>query len=148
MLKNLGRLLPWRVVVDTNTWISGVLFPESVPGQLLKYLRRSAVVLVSAETMLELGQVLLRPKFERYLPLSRRRAVLSKIRKQVRLIDVSIAVQACRDSKDDKFLSLALAGEADMLISGDADLRSLDHFGACRILQAGEFLALVASGKI
>jgi putative PIN family toxin of toxin-antitoxin system len=38
----------------------------------------------------------------------------------------------CRDPDDDKFLETALNGEADCLVSGDADLLALDPFHGVR----------------
>jgi predicted nucleic acid-binding protein len=35
---------------------------------------------------------------------------------------------ACRDPDDDKFLELAVNGNADVIVSGDADLLALDTF--------------------
>lgn len=43
-------------------------------------------------------------------------------------------ISACRDPKDDKFLEVAVAGRADVLVSGDADLQSLHPFERVRIL--------------
>jgi putative PIN family toxin of toxin-antitoxin system len=37
-------------------------------------------------------------------------------------------ITACRDAGDDKFLATALSGEADTLVSGDADLLVLNPF--------------------
>ena len=46
----------------------------------------------------------------------------------------------CRDPKDDKFLAAALAGQADYIISGDADLLVLGRFQGIPILTPAEFL--------
>ncbi|MCA6571929.1 MAG: putative toxin-antitoxin system toxin component, PIN family [Pseudanabaena sp.] len=37
-------------------------------------------------------------------------------------------IRACRDAKDDKFLELAVCGEANYIITGDADLLDLNPF--------------------
>jgi uncharacterized protein len=37
-------------------------------------------------------------------------------------------IRACRDPKDDKFLEVALAGQADILVSDDEDLLVLNLF--------------------
>jgi uncharacterized protein len=49
-------------------------------------------------------------------------------------------IHKCRDPKDDKFLELAVAGRAAVLVSGDADLQSLDPFEGVRILSPAVFL--------
>ena len=49
-------------------------------------------------------------------------------------------MKACRDPKDDKFLSLAVMGRASFLLTGDKDLLELDPFHGVRILQSSTFL--------
>jgi uncharacterized protein len=41
------------------------------------------------------------------------------------LIEIEQKIQACRDPKDDKFLELAVNGDADCIVSEDVDLLSL-----------------------
>ena len=48
----------------------------------------------------------------------------------------------CRDPDDDKFLELAVSGNADYLVSGDDDLLALHPFREIPILRPAEFLAL------
>lgn len=54
---------------------------------------------------------------------------------------VSEPIDACRDPDDDKFLELAVGGEADVIVSGDNDLTVLDPFRGIPILTPDEFLA-------
>jgi hypothetical protein len=49
----------------------------------------------------------------------------------------------CRDPKDDKFLELAVAGKADVIVSGDDDLLVLDPFREIRIVPARAFLQML-----
>ena len=51
------------------------------------------------------------------------------------------AIRACRDPKDDKFLEAAVHGNADALITGDADLLALHAFHEIPILTPDRFLA-------
>jgi predicted nucleic acid-binding protein len=46
----------------------------------------------------------------------------------------------CRDPKDDYILALALAGNADMILTEDQDLLVLDPWRAKRILRLFQFL--------
>lgn len=55
-------------------------------------------------------------------------------------ISVTTAVTACRDPRDDKFLSLAFAGEADLIITGDDDLLVLHPFQGVSIVTPRQFL--------
>jgi hypothetical protein len=47
---------------------------------------------------------------------------------------------ACRDPKDDKFLSLAVSGLATHIVTGDADLLALHPFQGIQILTPGALL--------
>ncbi len=57
-------------------------------------------------------------------------------------VDPDRDVTASRDAKDDKFLSLAVSGQATHLVSGDADLLVLDPFEGIRILTPRQFLEI------
>ncbi len=46
----------------------------------------------------------------------------------------------CRDPDDDKFLELALSGDADVIVSGDDDLLVLHPFRGIPILSCDAFL--------
>ncbi len=50
--------------------------------------------------------------------------------------------QACSDPKDNKFLDLAYAADAECIISGDVHLREMKHFMGVQIWSPSQFLAL------
>ena len=129
-----------RVVLDTNLLVSAVLFAESVPARALFAALDRCVVLVSEESILELADVLGRPKFDRYVSAKERSRFLAALLRQSELVEVDIAVRVCRNPRDDKFLSLALAGSATTIVSGDEDLLILDSFQGIRILRPAGFL--------
>ncbi len=56
------------------------------------------------------------------------------------VVAIGEEVHACRDPKDDKFLDLAVNGQATCLISGDADLLALHPFRGIAILTPAQFL--------
>jgi len=68
-------------------------------------------------------------------------AVINLIRLRGDLAVPVRIVTICRDPKDDKFLEAALAGRADCIVSGDADLLNLTPFEDIPILRPAEFLA-------
>ncbi len=55
--------------------------------------------------------------------------------------DPTEKVRVCRDARDDIFLELALAAQADFLITGDLDLLALNPFHQTTILTPADFLA-------
>jgi predicted nucleic acid-binding protein len=50
------------------------------------------------------------------------------------------SITACRDSKDNKFLELAVAANASCIITGDKDLLALNPFRGIPILNAVDFM--------
>ena len=55
-------------------------------------------------------------------------------------IHVRETITACRDPKDDKFLELAVNGSADVIVSGDADLLSLQVFRGIPVVTPAHFM--------
>jgi putative PIN family toxin of toxin-antitoxin system len=87
-----------------------------------------------------LQEVLLRDKFDKYLPKPIRQAFVQKFEILVAMIDITETIIACRDPKDDKFLSLAVSANAEYIVSGDHDLLVLNPFRNILILSPFEFL--------
>lgn len=62
---------------------------------------------------------------------------------QGELIQPDRAFTACRDPKDDKFLEVAVAGGAEVIVTGDEDLKVLDPFEGIPIISPVKFLRLL-----
>jgi putative PIN family toxin of toxin-antitoxin system len=129
-----------RFVADTNILISRLFFRNSLPAQAVRRAMSASQLIVSNETLLELEEVLSRPKFDIYLTLDDRLQFFHKLRRVAVLIESVTAVAACRDPKDDKFLALALAGHAKIILSGDNDLLVLHPFRGVQILNPRQYL--------
>jgi uncharacterized protein len=110
-----------RVVVDSNVWVSGLIRPQGPPGQVLEaILQERFEVVASWELVEEVSAVLSRPKLARYRLASG--DVLDLLRTLARTlptVDVDVEV---RDPKDPPVVAAALAGRADAIVTGDADL--------------------------
>jgi putative PIN family toxin of toxin-antitoxin system len=134
-----------RVVLDTSTLVSAALRVGSVPYQALLEALGAWEVCASVETLAELEQVLGREKFDRYLDRASRREFVALIRRNVHLFAVQnadlIAVDPpCRDPRDNLFLVLALAAEADIVVSSDEDLLVLHPWRGISVVTPAEFL--------
>lgn len=140
---------PRRAVVDLNLFVSGLLSRLGAPHRLVEHLRQDSFVLViSRELRAELEEVLQREKFVRFgLTAERRSGLLSLIDAKAAYVEPDCTLpRVVRDPKDEIVLATALAGHADFLVTGDADLLVLkDHplIGLLRILTVREFLAIV-----
>ncbi len=130
-----------RFVIDTNVLVSKLLLPHSVADRAFWKATERGTLLLSEATLGELGSVLLRSKFDRYATRADRLKLLDLLESIADFIPAPPAIQACRDPKDDAFISLAVAGDAACIISGDADLLTLHPFRGIAILTPAAFLA-------
>ena len=81
-----------------------------------------------------------RRKFDRYLEGSERTVFAELYRQHSLLHQVTQAVSDCRDSKDNKFLALALACAADVIVASDNDLLVMNPYRSIPILTPAAFL--------
>jgi putative PIN family toxin of toxin-antitoxin system len=130
-------------VLDTNTLVSRLLCPGGVAAQAVDHALARGVLLVSQETLDELVQVLTRAKFDPYISREDRRRFLELLGGVARVVPVVRPIRACRDPKGDKFLDVALSGEAGAIITGDQDLLVLDPFHGIRVVSPSVFLTWV-----
>jgi len=131
-----------QFVFDANVVVSAILFPDSVPGKALVKGMDIGVAVVSMETLRELTVTVLGEKFEKYLPLKKRQTLLKQFTSLAALVPVTEEVTLSRDPKDDKYLSLAKAAEAEIIITGDKDLLVLHPFNSIAIITPANFLKL------
>ena len=129
-----------RFVVDTNTLVSAALMESSTPDQAVRRTFRNGTLLSSPDTLDEATDVLSREKFDEYASWKRRRELLEALADQSVVVEPIIAIEACRDPDDDKFLELAVEGEADVITSGGSDLLVLHPFEGIPILSPADFL--------
>jgi len=136
-----------RVVIDTGVAVSAVLLPRSVPRQAFDETLARGTLLVSEATVTELDEVLRRPKFDKYVPAALRLEFLAALVKAADVVAIAQTVTGCRDPRDDKFLSLAVNGRADVIVSGDHDLLVLHPFQTISIVTPAVFLAREARSE-
>lgn len=129
-----------RCVFDTNALVSALLLPDSKPRQALDLVLRKGKVLLSFAALAELYEVLGRKQFRRYVDEEDIRSFLAALTREAQWVDVDVQITACRDSKDDKFLELAVSGRATHIITGDSDLLALNPFQGIQILSPHTFL--------
>jgi len=134
-------MTPERVVIDTNVLISGLLSTTSTPALAVEKAITKAELVATTETLRELIQTLLLPKFDRYVRRERREALLQRVASIVEIVEVLQVVRASRDPKDDKFLEAAVNGRANVLLTGDRDLLDLNPFRGIAIVTPADYLA-------
>ena len=131
---------PERIVADTNLLVSRLLLPQSLPAKAVRKAVDEGQLLVSDATLGELADVLSRAKFDPYVSLEDRQDFIRVLNRVAERIIVTAPIKACRDPKDDKFLEVALNGEANLILTGDRDLLTLHPFRGVDILSPRQYL--------
>jgi uncharacterized protein len=126
-----------RAVLDTNVLLAGLLW-RGPPYALLEQVRSGALTFISSpELLAELAEVLARPNFDAIVSRSKssREQMLIQIRMLAEVVEPPPLPQpVCRDPDDDAVLALAIAAKADLIVSGDEDLLSMNSFAGIPIL--------------
>lgn len=127
-----------RIVIDSNVWLSGLIFGGS-PGSILKLFSDGDVtVVVSEELLSELRRKIIE-KFPLFIP--QLSLLEASIRADESLVALgAVTVKVCRDLEDDKFLETALIGGCGYIVSGDKDLLALKTYESIRIVTPSDFL--------
>ena len=95
---------------------------------------------MSEATEAEIREVLQRPRLARYIVPELCAELLDQLRTRAAHFDPSDRVTDCRDPKDNKYLELALASRAEIIVSSDEDLLVLDPWRGVRILRPADYL--------
>jgi putative toxin-antitoxin system toxin component, PIN family len=117
-----------RAVLDTNVVLSSILFSRGRLTWLRELWRAGHLLpLCSRDTVSELIRVLAYPKFR--LTTEDAELLLSAYLPYAELVvveDLSVPrLPRCSDEADQRFLVLAAAGRAEVLVTGDKALRAL-----------------------
>jgi len=135
-----------RAVIDTGVLVSGLIRPQGTSGEVLRALREGKLtILYSNETIVEIVDVLDRKKFRQKYHITQDdiSALINLIRLRGEAVIPYQRVADCRDPKDDKFLEVAFAGNAECLVSGDLDLLSMNPYRSIPIVSPAEFLTML-----
>lgn len=127
-------------IIDTNTLISAFLSKYSSPTLAYEKAKRTGKLSASLDTYNEFCDVFVRPKFDKYISLETRLAILNEFKTLTLFATISETITDCRDPKDNKFLELAIAANASCIITGDKDLLVLHPFRGIPILNAVDFI--------
>lgn len=134
-----------RVVLDTNVIVSGLLSPGGPPAELLERFERGLLTLVTSDPQIEeLRDVLARPRIASRLPEDVARRFLEHFDARATICGLLPAVEASPDPKDDFLLATALAGGAELIVTGDKrHLLSLGAFAGIAIVTAAKSLPII-----
>jgi putative PIN family toxin of toxin-antitoxin system len=131
-----------RIVIDANILVSFAIRPNPAFEGLFDLIAAHHVMLVSAETVAERLDVLTRETFRKYLPLDQSLDHIDWYIALAEQVPITRTVAACRDPKDDKFLSLAVSCQADCIVAGGRDLLEMVTFEHIPIYRPADFIRL------
>jgi len=114
-----------RVVFDSNVYISALLF-DGPPREILEFAMERQVILIASDTIINETAGKFRDKFswpehriEQFVRATSRLAELHRPKQTISLVS---------DEADNRVLECAIAGEADLIISGDKHLLKLGSY--------------------
>lgn len=129
------------IVIDTNVFISAQLIEGSMSAQVFDRILQIGNIALSEALLAEYVHVLHRKKLDKYLSESKRQTILHKIAENASMFVPTLAIDDCRDRKDNIILELAITCGAACIVTGDSDLKIMHPFRSIPILSGSEFLA-------
>jgi len=135
-----------RVVLDTNVVMSGLFF-GGWPSRVLAGWRDGLVEIVVSEAVLEEYWVVAR-RLSRKFPGVDAVPFLHLLSLRARLVRArDLDAPVCTDPADDKFLACALAGGANVIVSGDRGLQRVSGYHGIEVMSPREFVETCLRSK-
>lgn len=131
-----------NIVFDASSIVGAALKQDSVPERALLLARRQDTICLSAAVETEIREVLQRAKFREYISEIARERIFDILGATALMFEPVERVTDCRDAKDNKYLELALAAAASLIVSSDDDLLVLDPWRGIRILRPVDYIRL------
>ena len=136
-----------KIVLDTNVIVSGTIMNHGPSFQLLKAWEEDHYILIVSEPILdEINRVF----HYRHIMQKRRlteediATVVCRLREYGLMVTGMPEVEAVpTDLEDNKFVTAAMEGEADYIISGDQHLRKLRHYEDIAIVSPAEGIQIL-----
>ena len=109
-----------RVVLDTNILIGALITKGTPPDRLYQaWLRGEIELITSTAQLAELTDVLARPRLHKFLDTDEAIAIVENLGARALILDEPPDVHLSLDPKDNPILAAAIAGKADLIVSGD-----------------------------
>jgi len=145
--------MPHNAVVDASVLVSAFLFPESVPGQVIRLADQGLYALhVSPILMEEVSRSLKNPRLKK--PYGHTdddvRTWCTELIREIGFLwtkPLPKIGKVCRDPDDDHVIATAMAVKAKWIVTGDLDLLDLGEYKGIRIVKARTFVDEVSSER-
>jgi len=131
------------VVLDTNVLVSGLLRPGSIPNQLvLEAVAGRFLLLTSPALLTELDRVLRYPKLAAAFPAPS--AVVAGTQSIASLVVPGERLTVAADEADSRVLEAAVAGRADVIVTGDRGLLAVGSvYAGIQLLTPRQFAGVL-----
>jgi putative PIN family toxin of toxin-antitoxin system len=131
-----------RIVIDTGVLIAALITKDTPPDLIYQAWRKNTFELITSEWQLsEFRRVSRYPKLRKFLIPSEAGNMINGLRCQALVLTDLPTLDVSPDPDDNAVLAMAVAGEADFLVSGDKrDLLALKVMGKTKIVTARKFL--------
>lgn len=129
-----------KVVVDTNAFISGILFGGNPQAIIEAWINKKYIFCLSPQLKAEIINKL-RIKF--FLPISTIQIIEEALDVKTEKYIPKRKLFICKDTADNFLLELALEAQADYIISGDKLVLELGHYKKTKIVSPKDFLKLL-----
>jgi putative PIN family toxin of toxin-antitoxin system len=128
-----------RIVLDTNVFVSGVFF-SGPPYQILKAWKDQKLqIVISLEILDEYYRI--GEELSVQFPETDLNPAIELVATKAELIEGAMLHEAvCDDPDDDKFFACAIAGNADLIISGDKHLLKMSGYQGIKVVKPRQFV--------
>jgi len=116
-----------RIVVDTNLWIRALLGGRIALSVLEAWRTGEFTIVVSQLLIDELTDVWQRPRLRDRINAEDAERLIEQLRLRGEMVEPVTVPPRCRDPRDHPVLAAAIDGQADAIVTGDADLRADDE---------------------
>lgn len=134
-----------RVVLDTGVLIAALITADTPPDQVYQAWRKKRFTLVTS--LWQLGEFRRASRYDRvkkFLKPTEAGNLVNGLKRHATVLKELPDVDMSEDPQDNPVLAMAIAGEADFLVTGDRrGLLSLKRVGTTRIVTAAEFLKVL-----
>ena len=135
-----------RVVLDTNILVGALITKGTPPDRLYQaWLRGDIELVTSTAQIAEIADVLARPRLQKFLDADEAAIIVQNIGARALILDEPPVVNLSPDSTDNPILAAAVAGKANLIVSGDKrHMLALGTVKGIPVVTAREALARVS----
>jgi|SRR5690348_7551547 len=134
-----------RVILDTNVLVAALMVSDGPPHQLFEAFLSDRFLLITSDMQLEeFSRVTRYPAIRSRIHPTQAGRMLNAVRSLAVVLGKVPRASVSRDPHDDYLFSMAKAGEADYLVSGDkAGVLALRKYEKTRIVTAQKMVAIL-----